>query len=483
MVSPRHARRGGVPVYSTGLRPRAEPTVRDLRLVRPLGRIMRACRPDLDPHAQHEGGHRGPHGGAACRACRSCTVPTRGPSRVRSAVCAAGVRDRRRARAEPAHGGPSSASPSTSAARRRRAGFAPERLRLVHNGCPPCDRLRAGPRPVALAATGSLVTSLSVFRAVQARRRVPRCRPADPRGGARGPCRRRRLGPAGGRAARAGRRRSVSTPSRALRSSRSPGRPARYLVATDVFVMSSDSESLPLAHPRGARLRRAPGRHRRRRHRRGRHARDWHRRPPGSARRRSPTRSSSCSRPAPPRGHAAGVTGAPPAFFRVERMLRRDRPGLRAACWDEQPGDPAAAQRRATVGPEVLTRLAGSRRCSSRWRGRSVPTELGEYAFAVAFAMILWSVAGLGIDRFAMREVARDAQAGPHARLGHERAEGAVRGERDGAVRRRDLAGGDVRSHPASRRARGDAGHRVARDGERLQRLSGARADGALLRG
>ncbi len=61
------------------------------------------------------------------------------------------------------------------------------------------------------------------------------------------------------------------------------------------------------------------------------------------------------------------------------------------------------------IGPEILTRLAGFVLLIALARTLG-PTELGEYAIAIAFAMILWSAAGLGIDRLAMREVARDAQ-------------------------------------------------------------------------
>lgn len=62
------------------------------------------------------------------------------------------------------------------------------------------------------------------------------------------------------------------------------------------------------------------------------------------------------------------------------------------------------------LAPEVLTRLAGLAVVIALARTLGAE-ELGEYVFAVALAQLLWAVAGLGIDRLAMREIARDAAA------------------------------------------------------------------------
>ena len=184
----------GVPVYPLPLGPGFGRPVADLRVMRPLARLARACDPDLiHTHSTKAG----IAGRIAARRAGLPVVhsPMRGPSRVRSASprrCwrsassarwpGVGGRDLRlRPRAPRSDAAPGSAR---SVARR------PQRLHAM----PACEP--ASTRPLC-AREGPVVASVSLAASAKARRRLRRRRAADARRGAGGTRRGRRLGPDG----------------------------------------------------------------------------------------------------------------------------------------------------------------------------------------------------------------------------------------------------------------------------------------------
>ncbi len=233
---------GGTQLWRLAFGPGLGRPLADLRLVAPLVRIMRASRADLvHTHSTKAGiagrlaarvaglpvvhtPHAWPYTGPIGRPRRAfATAVERALHQLTADVICVSEHERRAARS---------------------AGFAPERVHLVHNGCPPCAPAPPAPELVALAAGGgAVVTSLSTFRAFK---RVDVFIAAAPRILAAAPAARVAVvgtGPL---------ERDLREQARRLglldepRFAFVPFRPpvARYLHASAVLVNSSDSESL-----------------------------------------------------------------------------------------------------------------------------------------------------------------------------------------------------------------------------------------------
>jgi glycosyltransferase involved in cell wall biosynthesis len=213
----------------------------DLRLVGPLVRIMRASRADLvHTHSTKAG----IAGRLAARVAGLPVVhtphawPYTGPiGRPRRALAIAVERAM-----HPLTADVICVSEHEQGAARH-AGFAPQRVHLVPNGCPPCAPVAPAAELVALGAGGPVVTSLSSFRAFK---RVDVFIDAAPRILAASPAARVAVvgtGPLESELrAQARRLGLLDDPRFAFLPFTPPV--ARYLHASAVLVNSSDSESL-----------------------------------------------------------------------------------------------------------------------------------------------------------------------------------------------------------------------------------------------